>query len=270
MSIDQYLLKVLNCLKDKSIDVFDISMEIAYLYLLPDGAVEFKIANEKEFKYHLSVNDKHYHQYHRNNGITKLAVIVNNTALYLDLNIEGLISVADLLNRAYMRKVYPDLFVLTAIDYLPTNLTQEPRIERFVHYVGGEALSICMALIMPMFVYSIVYDKEKKTLITMKMNGMKMYYFWLANFVFDYLIYWSFVLFFFLIGGIMFGIRVFLETSTGLQLTVYAVWGFSQISMAFFFSCFFSRAREGSSIVLYTFSYLLCVLGLAYSNCCFT
>lgn len=247
-------------------DVFDISTEISGLYRLPDGAVTFKVANEKELKYHIAVNDKHYHQYHRNNGVTKLAMMVNGTALYLDLNIEGLISFADLLNRAYIKKVVPNLFLLTAVDYLPMQLTQEARIDRLVHYVGGEVLSICMALIMPMFVYSIVYDKERKTLITMKMNGMKIYYFWLANFVFDYLIYWSSVLLFFLVGGVIFGIKVFLHTSLALQLIVYAVWGLSQISMAVFLSSFLSRAREGSSTSLFIHSHLLCVLSVVHSN----
>ena len=45
------------------------------LELIPDGTVEIRQSNSKRFEYKMSVNDKMYYSYHRNNGVTKIGIV---------------------------------------------------------------------------------------------------------------------------------------------------------------------------------------------------
>lgn len=237
-------------MKNKSLDLFNVSMEIDELHRLPDGAVTFKEANKTRLKYHITSNDKYYYQYHRNNGVSKIGVKLTDSTMYLQRTIEGLIWFSEILNRAYIQKVRPELFIVTGINYFPMKLNQDARVERLVHFIAAGVFPTCMSLLMPMFVYSIVYDKQERMLEIMKMNGMKMRYYWLINFLFDYLIHWVVVGFFFFVGGVILSVTVFLSTSFFLQFLMFAVWGLAEIGMAFFISPFVSQAQGATSIFL--------------------
>jgi hypothetical protein len=43
--------------------------------LIPDGTVEVRKSNKQNFEYKMSINDKMYYSYHRNNGITKMGIV---------------------------------------------------------------------------------------------------------------------------------------------------------------------------------------------------
>lgn len=42
------------------------------LEILPDGAIKFYEANDEKLSFTLQINDLRIHEYHRNNGITKI------------------------------------------------------------------------------------------------------------------------------------------------------------------------------------------------------
>lgn len=228
-------------------NLLDFGAELDEIHKLPDGAVVFKAANRSRFDYHISINDKYYYQYHRNNGVAKLGVKIDDTTMYLFRTIEGLISFADLLNVAYMRTMFPKLFVMTGVNYLPMKLTQNARIERLIHFAGTGIFPLCMSLLLPVFIYAIVYEKEQKVLEIMKMNGMKMRYYWAVNFLFDMLIYACTFGVFFVYGGLILKIDAFLHTSAAFQFIMFFGWGYAQIALAFLVSPFLSRAQSATS-----------------------
>jgi len=241
------LLDTLNYLKQKPLNLLNFGDELDELHLLPDGAVMFKEANKRRLWYDIMINDKYYYQYHRNNGITKLAVKVNSQTLYLYRTIEGLISMADLLHKAYGRALFPKLFIMTGINYLPMKMSQTARIERVIHLLGTGIFPLCLSLLLPVFIYSIVYEKEQKVIEIMKMNGMKMRYYWLVNFVFDFVIYTITFCVFFIYGGAILGLEVFFRTHALLQALIIVGWGYAQIAMAFLVSPFLSRSQSATS-----------------------
>jgi len=238
---------MMNYYKTKQIRLIDIITEVDDLHLFPDGAVTFREANKKTLDYNISIADSYYIQYRRTNGISKLGISVEGQALYIDRTVEGLISFADLLNGAYMRTIFDNLYVVTGINYFPGRLNEENRIDRVTHFMGSGIFPLCLSLLLPIFVYSIVSEKEGKILEIMKMNGMKMRYYWLVNFLFDFLVYWLTVAGFVIMGGVILKITVFINTSYIMQFLMFAGWGYAEIGMAFIISPFLSRAQTATS-----------------------
>jgi len=246
--MNEYLLNTLLYLRDKPFPLLDYSYELEGLHKLPDGAILFRTANRKLLDYHISINDKYYMQYHRGNGITKLGVAIDeNAPSFILRTIEGLVSFADLINGAYIRTIFNKLFIMTGVNYLPMKISQVARIDRIIHFIGSGIFPLCLSLLLPIFIYSIVYEKEHKVLEIMKMNGMKMRYYWSVLFCFDFLIYSLTFIIFFIYGGFILGIDVFIYTHPLFQFLLFFGWGFAQISVAFFASAFLSSSQSAIS-----------------------
>ena len=65
------------------------------------------------------------------------------------------------------------------------------------------AVIVCpVALMMgfPVFLFQIVFEKEKKLIDIMKINGMKMTNYWLIQFLFNYALYVIIVIFYIYAG----------------------------------------------------------------------
>lgn len=52
---------------------FQRGADMENLYLIPDGAITFHGASETMLNYTIQINDLRLHEYHRNNGITKIS-----------------------------------------------------------------------------------------------------------------------------------------------------------------------------------------------------
>jgi hypothetical protein len=112
-------------------------MNVKGLHNIPDGMIEIWKSNPREFSYRLQVNDYSYFQYHRNNGVTKIGIIVpgsqqtradqlgseiledtGNTS-YVMRPTEGAVSLMDRMNQAYIRSIFNDTFLLSGQQLMP-------------------------------------------------------------------------------------------------------------------------------------------------------
>ena len=116
---------------------------------------------------------------------------------------------------------------------MPINMTQEGRIKKIINFVGAGIFPLSLALLLPVFMYSIVLEKEEKLIQIMKMNGMAIYNYWLVNFVFDYFLYFITVIVFLVFGCAILQLQAFTSTSPMLQ-----VFGFLCEGEFFRFLCF--------------------------------
>ena len=136
---------------------------------------------------------------------------------------------------------------------MPVTTQVDRELERIVSLIGLLIFPCCLSLSLPIFIYSLVLEKEKKLVETMKINGMKMYNYWLVNFIFDLLIYIATAGFYLLAGSKILGLSFFSNTDWQLLVIVCFGWGICQISMAFFFSVFINNTQT-ASIVGYSLS----------------
>lgn len=69
---------------------------------------------------------------------------------------------------------------------------------------GAYLYPLALSLLLPIFIYTMVLEKEEKLLDMMKMNGLKMKNYWTVNIIFFLLITFITFLIFFIFGCFIF------------------------------------------------------------------
>lgn len=216
--------------------------ESIYNSLLPDGAVTFYEANSTHLKYKAQINDNRFMSYHRNNGITKI-----NLGSYSLLTItDGMLTLMDMIHQAYFRTLFKDTEILTLVQYMPIQLQAKAELDRLLNIMGASLYPIALSLLLPVFMYSVVLEKEEKLQDFMKMNGMKISNYWVVGFCFNFVIYAITVIIFMVFGILVVNLQFFTQTSPALLVILLTGWGICQISLAFFIQVFISKARTAT------------------------
>jgi hypothetical protein len=145
-TINEYLFRTLEYLNLQKIDFKDRDSEAPDLFLLPDGAYKIKEANEKKLSYNIQINDLRYIQYHRNNGVSKLGILnpLTNATSYFIRTIEGQISAADLVNKAYISKLFPNTYIYSGVQLMPLTPSFDQEIMRVINLLGAGLFPISL------------------------------------------------------------------------------------------------------------------------------
>lgn len=189
-------------------------------------------------------------QYHRNNGITKIGIVQNKNndeaallddsgnTTYVMRPTEGAMQLIDRMNNAYIRSHFNDTFVIAGQQFMPFKPAGRNEAEKVVNAIGDLAYPVLLALGLPVYLYGLVLEKEKRLVQTMRINGLKMYNYWLVNFLFSMAQYMTVMLIFYLAGYYWSKLTIFTDTDPIIILSIYVGWGLNQVSQAFFLSCF--------------------------------
>jgi hypothetical protein len=102
---------------------------------------------------------------------------------------QGMLWTLDIFNKAYFKKFFHNVDIMTGVQMMPLEFDIVDEISKAVNVCGTFFYPMAMGLLMPLFMYNIVVEKEEKLIEIMKINGMKMRFYWLANFIFDYGLY---------------------------------------------------------------------------------
>ena len=222
------------------------------LGVIPDGAITVKTLDDKNFDYKIQISDLRIPFYHRGNGITLFFIYnkendVENYERYPS-SLLGMMWGMGLFNKAYIYKVY-NINILSGLLLMPIKLDDnEENIQRIINIVGVTFYPMSISLLMPLFMYNIVIEKERQLIEIMRINGLKMRNYWISYFLFNYVVYLVTMIFFILSGVFIFGLNLFVETSFLLVFLTIFIWGFSQIGLAFFFQAFLNNGRTTSII----------------------
>jgi hypothetical protein len=84
---------------------------------------------------------------------------------------------------------------------------------------------MCLCLGLPVFMYQLVLEKEKRLLQIMKINGLLLTNYWIVNLAFDFIYYVCTYMIFLFFAKFVFSMHVFMETNTMLLLLVLNGWG---------------------------------------------
>ena len=234
------------------IDLESLYTEVP-LNKIPDGAITIKKIDYKNFEYKMQISDLRLPYYHRGNGITMFYIYNNQEGAEkyesYPSSLIGMMWGLGLFNRAYISKLYPNLTIVSGLQLMPIQLDDnEDNIQRIINLVGTIFYPISISLLMPLFMYNIVIEKERQLIEIMKINGLKMRNYWISYFIFNYIVYTFTMIFFIIFGTYVFGLNLFRETDFLLIFLTLLVWGFSQIGLAYFFQAFLSNGRTTSVI----------------------
>jgi ABC-type multidrug transport system ATPase subunit len=245
-----YFVKPMSTINEDLYDTLDAinkypmhrGQESIYLPLLADGAVTFYEASNQTLEYKAQVNDQRFSTYHRKNGVTRLGVGGFNLLTVTD----GLLSLMDKIHNAYLQSIFPGSGLLSLIQYMPITVHADQELYRLLNVMGASLYPICLSLLLPVFMYALVLEKEERLLEMMKMNGMRILNYWVVNFLFDFALYAVTIFFFMLFGLYFLELQFFTQTNKAILTTVFIGWGLSQIALAFFFQVFISKARTAT------------------------
>ena len=255
-------------LYDRSFDLNYLDLETLFnetsMTHVPDGAFTIKELDEKQISYKIQISDLRLPFYHRGNGIT-LFYIYNGKkgAIKYERYPSALIGMMwgiGLMNKAYINKLFPNITIISGLQLMPIKLDDnEENIQRILNVVGITMYPISVSLLMPLFMYNIVIEKERQLIEIMRINGLKMRSYWISYFIFNYILYLITVFFFIIFGTFVFGLNLFKDTSFLLISLTILIWGFAQIGLAYFFQAFLSNGRT-TSIIGYMLSLWLTIV----------
>ena len=235
-----------------SIDV-DTILKETILSPIPDGAITLKKMDEKNFYYKMQVNDARLVFYHRRNAVTSLYIYNwkkggEKYEIFCRSSL-GMLWGMGLFNRAYINKLFPNINIISCLQIMPIIFDDnEQNVQRFLNFVGTMVYPFSVSLLMPLFIYNIVLEKERQLIEIMRINGLKMRNYWIGTFIYNYIIYIITMVLFILNGKYIFCISLFKETSFLLLFLTIFIWGFGQIGLAFFYQSFLSDSRTASII----------------------
>ena len=67
----------------------------------------------------------------------------------------------DLFNKAYIKKLFPKVKLISGVQLMPIKLDDnEENIQRIINLSGSTFYPMAISLLMPLFMYSIVIEKE--------------------------------------------------------------------------------------------------------------
>lgn len=91
---------------------------------------------------------------------------------------------------------------------------------KLITLVGSTIFPLCLSLLLPIFMYNIVHEKEEKLIIMMRMNGLRMREYWIVMYLFNFLISILTFFTFYLFGYYVLEFSFFTHTNTKL-LVIY-------------------------------------------------
>ncbi|KAN0029592.1 hypothetical protein ACTA71_007723 [Dictyostelium dimigraforme] len=122
--------------------------------------------------------------------------------------------------------------------------------------LGGSFYPFALSFIMPLYIYSIVYEKQEKLRDLSLMMGLKIRNYWFMTYIFNFLIYTIIIVFVVGVSSI-FGFAVFVKGSQFAMFLFLFGWGNSMITFSFFLSTFFKKTRAAS-----IFGYFLVIIAV--------
>ena len=129
-SMNEYLYEQIYNLDQTNFNVMDKDSTVGNIEKVPDGTLLIHQLNAEKFDYRLQIMDHLAFQYHRNNGISKIGVVLppNQTRLafgghgrttYVMRPLEGALQLMDRMNNAYVRTHLNETYIFSGIQYMP-------------------------------------------------------------------------------------------------------------------------------------------------------
>ena len=117
-----------------------------------------------------------------------------------------------------------------------------------INTVATIIFPLSLSLLLPVFLYLIVLEKEERLIQMMRMNGMKITNYWAINFLYNFLISILTNLVFYGFGVLFLENSFFKEVAGSVVIVVFLGWILSQIGMAMFFQVFLSGSAAANII----------------------
>ena len=143
--------------------------------------------------------------------------------------------------------------------YMPFSGEDRALIDKTINVIGTGLYPLGLSLLLPLFLYAIVSQKQQKLIQVMRMNGLKLKYYWVCTFIFNMAISIITFTIFLIFGRYVLKLSFFRQTSMLLLCTLLMGWAVAQISMTNLVQIFISNGKSATIIgyILSIFSTLV-------------
>jgi hypothetical protein len=100
---------------------------------------------------------------------------------------EGFLSIMDMVSSAFIKNVTGKT-VVSGYAYMPFNEEGGVFVEMLINTVATIIFPLSLSLLLPVFLYLTVLEKEERLIQMMRMNGMGMLNYWSINFLYNLII----------------------------------------------------------------------------------
>jgi len=153
----------------------------------------------------------------------------------------------DMITHAYIKTV-TGASVTSGYTYLPFTSEGSVFIDLLINTIATIIFPLALSLLLPVFLYLIVLEKEEKLIQMMRMNGMGIGNYWAINFLYNLLISLATNFVFYACGYLMLDIALFKQTSFGVMFVILFGWILAQIGLSMFLQVFVSSSRAANII----------------------
>ncbi|KIZ06631.1 hypothetical protein MNEG_1315 [Monoraphidium neglectum] len=115
----------------------------------------------------------------------------------------------------------------------------------FSSLLGPLFFTWVVQMLLPIFLMQLVYEKEKRLRMMMKMHGLGDGAYWLVTYTWFYALYVLYMIVFIVFGSLI-RLNMFIKNNIGVQILLYAIFGHNMIALSFLLSCFFSSAKTAT------------------------
>ena len=119
----------------------------------------------------------------------------------------------EMTSRATLQAFNPNVFILSGSSYLAITSIKKIFTNTIFGAISASMFPIALGLFLPTFMFSIIYEKEKRIVDMMKIHGLRSEVYWITNICFNLLVYFSVIIIFLFMGRNFFEIPLFSETS---------------------------------------------------------
>lgn len=117
-----------------------------------------------------------------------------------------------------------------------------------INTVATIIFPLSLSLLLPVFLYLTVLEKEERLIQMMRMNGMGMTNYWAINFLYNFVISLLTNIVFYVYGYIFLDNAFFRNVSLSVIIIVFLGWILAQIGIAMFLQVFLSSSRAANII----------------------
>ena len=154
----------------------------------------------------------------------------------------------DFLSKAYIHKKHPGNWIISGIKYLPMKESDATFYEKLVNLICSCLFPLCLSLLMPSFMSQIVAEKSEGLLELMKVNGLKMIYYWIVNVTVFFMTFLLMAFVFLMYGYLMTDLSLFQSSNSSFLIMTIFGWGLNQIATAIFLQSFVWKTRTATGI----------------------
>lgn len=133
---------------------------------------------------------------------------------------------------------FVEMFYVQDYDFSPAG---------FAAFIGAWLIPIAMSFLLPVYIYTLVYEKQNRLHEMMRIMGLNMFSYWFINYLFFYAMY-VVVMLMIIIVGFACQVPFFIETDFIVWAILLVLWGHAQIALSFLLSTFFNKHRAATII----------------------